>query len=43
MDEKNLLIMFCGTQGGLRTTALRKTMLNKKIHLLTVHVKEVKM
>ena len=26
MDEKNLSIVFCGTQGGLRTTALRKSM-----------------
>ena len=25
-DEKNLSIVFCGTQGGLRATALRKSM-----------------
>ena len=31
MDEKNLSIVFCGTQGGLRTTALKKSMYNKKI------------
>ena len=26
MDEKNLSIVFCGTQEGLRTTTLRKSM-----------------
>ena len=26
IEEKNLLIVFCGTQGGLITTALKKSM-----------------